>query len=55
MARVSILKKSTSCHKCIGRMWKTDWLPEDGLNPRLREYKCDICDTVEYIETTEPG
>ena len=34
---------------CGGRLVKSDWLPESGEDPRLREYLCQCCRTITYL------
>lgn len=36
------------CQKCLGDLEPVDWLPEEGLDPRLRKSKCSKCGQEEY-------
>ncbi len=40
------------CRKCWSskNVWVTDWMPPKGANQRVREYKCENCDTYWFAE-----
>ena len=42
-------KKRAGEWLCGGRLVKSNWLPESGEDPRLREYMCQSCQTITYL------
>jgi phage FluMu protein Com len=43
--------KPAQCPKCEAHGERTNWLPDEGMDPTLREYKCPRCNEVWYLPT----
>ena len=40
------------CKKCFIMVAMTDWRPYEGVDPRIREFKCPKCGGVIYKRLT---
>lgn len=41
----------TICPRCQGQGIRQDWLPPSGMNPWIRQYRCNNCGLDFYAET----
>lgn len=49
MARIVKHAPTSYCPKCKGESQAQAWLPEAGLDPRLREFQCNDCGSLFFI------
>ena len=42
------LTHTTTCPRCYDKLTSSDWRPEEGLDPNLREFPCENCKTKHY-------
>lgn len=52
MRRLNEKVETTTCPDCGERALKTDWMPPDGYDPTLRQFRCTKCELEIYIATT---
>ncbi len=39
---------TTTCLRCSNKLVSSDWRPEEGLDPNLREFPCETCKVKHY-------
>jgi len=37
------------CGECLNDLFRTDWKPGQGIDPKMRCYHCYTCDLAYYI------